>query len=57
MTIGTTYKVSTGTLTIKSVDSNKLYTLWYEADQPEYSCKVQMGIEHLKKIVKYRIRK
>ena len=53
MTAGTTYKVTGGTLTIRSVPKGKesLYTLWYESlIGNEYSCEVQMGREHLRKL-------
>ena len=52
MTTGAIYRVSTGTLTIKSVAKGKdaLYTLMYNADKPEYSCEVQMAKEHVKRL-------
>ena len=52
MTIGTTYQVSTGTLRITGVPRSKdqVFTLWYEAQRPEYSCEVQMTREHVKRI-------
>ena len=50
MIVGSTYKVSTGTLTIRRIGVDKMITLWYEADRPEYSREVQMGTEHVMKI-------
>ena len=52
MTAGETYKVTTGTLTISSVPKGKdgIYTLWYEADRPEYSCEVQQTREQVKRL-------
>jgi hypothetical protein len=51
MTIGTTYRVSTGTLTIKSISKgkDKTFTLWYEAERSEYSREVQMTEESMKR--------
>jgi hypothetical protein len=52
MTIGTTYRVSTGTLTIKSISKgkDKTFTLWYGAERPEYSCEVQITEESMKRM-------
>ena len=56
MTIGTTYIVSDGTLTIRSISGGKdrLYTLWHEARNPKYSCEVTMSKEHVRRIDKLK---
>ena len=53
MTIGTTYKVYTGTLRITAVPKGKdnIYTLWYEADNnAQYSREVQMTRDYVKRL-------
>ena len=57
--IGSAYKVSTGTLTVRNVSNdgkNKTVSAWYESSVgDEYSHEVKMSEENFKKTVIRRI--